>query len=192
MEGSISEDQIMSFPSAVSWEQWLSDNHRLSRGVWIKFAKKASGIESVTYNEALDEALCYGWIDGQRKSCDEQYYLQRFTPRRPKGLWSKRNVAKIAELSAAGRMQPAGLKEVESAQLDGRWQAAYDSQKDMVIPEDFLLALEKNEKAKSFFGTLNKASLYAIGWRLHTAKTPETRARRFAVLLEKLSNGEGL
>ena len=186
----VTELQIIPFESASIWEQWLLQNHGDERGIWMQLAKKASGIVTVTYDEALDVALCYGWIDGQRKSQDNDFFLQRFTPRRSKSLWSKRNVAKVLNLIEANRMQPAGLAEVEAARQDGRWQAAYDSSKDMVIPEDFLLALQPNEKAAAFFATLNKTNLYAIAWRLHTAKTPETRSRRLGALLEMLENGE--
>jgi uncharacterized protein YdeI (YjbR/CyaY-like superfamily) len=180
------EPQIMLFASSLAWEQWLSEFSPMQQGIWVQIAKKASGIITVTYDEALEVALCYGWIDGQRKSHNEDHFLQKFTPRRPKSLWSKRNVAKIAQLIDSARMQPAGLAEVEAAQQDGRWQAAYASQKDMVIPEDFLFAVQQNKKAAAFYSTLNKTNLYAIAWRLQTAKNPETRARRFGVLLEML------
>jgi uncharacterized protein YdeI (YjbR/CyaY-like superfamily) len=180
------------FASAASWETWLSEHYAVSDGLWVKMAKKASGIASVDYDAALDAALCYGWIDGQKNSFDGDYYLQKFTPRRPKSLWSKRNIAKVAELTAAKRMRPSGLAEVESAQKDGRWEAAYESPKDMVIPEDFVAALEGDLRAKEFFNTLNQANVYAIAWRLKTAKTPETRRRRFEALLTMLKNGEKL
>jgi uncharacterized protein YdeI (YjbR/CyaY-like superfamily) len=156
----------------------------------MQLAKKASGIATVTYDEALDVALCYGWIDGQKKTHDADYFLQRFTPRRTRSLWSRRNVTKARQLIDAGKMQPTGLAEVELAQQDGRWEAAYDSPKDMVVPEDFLRAVQEDEKAGAFFATLNKTNLYAIAWRLHTAKTPETRARRFAALLAMLAKAE--
>ncbi len=178
------------FSSSLAWEQWLSENHDTQRGLWIQIAKRAAGIATVTYDQALEAALCYGWIDGQRRSHSADYFLQKFTPRRPKSLWSKRNIAIVARLTEAARMRPAGLAEVEAAQQDGRWQAAYDSQKNMVIPEDFLRAVRENERANACFATLNKTSLYAIGWRLHTAKTPATRARRFAALLEMMEQGE--
>jgi uncharacterized protein YdeI (YjbR/CyaY-like superfamily) len=155
-------------------------------------AKKASGIASVTHDEALDVALCYGWIDGQRKTQDDTYFLQKFTPRRPKSLWSKRNIEKIAALTAAGKMQPSGLAEVAAAQGDGRWDAAYDSPKNMIVPEDFLKALAENPQAQIFFNTLNQANTYAIAWRLQTAKKPETRQRRFDALLAMLAKGEKL
>ena len=183
---------ITPFASAAAWEAWLSAHHAQAEGVWIQIARKASGIASVTHEEALDAALCYGWIDGQRKPQDDRYFLQKFTPRRPRSLWSKRNIEKIAALTAAGRMQPAGLAEVAAAQRDGRWAAAYDSQKAMVVPEDFLRALAENPQAQACFDTLNRANVYAIAWRLHTARKPETRQRRFDALLAMLARGEKL
>ena len=181
---------LLPFASASLWEQWLAEYYAQLDGVWIKVAKKASGVASVTHDEALDVALCYGWIDGQRKTYDSQFFLQKFTPRRPKSLWSKRNVAKVAKLTAAGKMQPAGLAEVEAAKRDGRWEAAYDSPKNMVVPEDFLKALEENKQALAFYKTLSKSSIYTIAWRLQTAKKPETRRRRFDALLVMLERGE--
>lgn len=177
------------FASASDWEQWLGE-HQQDDGVWMKIAKKDSGIESVTHDEALDVALCYGWIDGQRKTLDELFFLQKFTPRRPKSLWSQRNIGKVAMLTSAGRMQPTGLAEVEAAKQDGRWEVAYASQRDMVVPDDFLAALQDNEAALSFFNTLNKSQLFAIGFRLTTAKKPETRQRRFEALVAMLEQGE--
>lgn len=181
---------ILPFASVSLWEEWLSNYHAQFDGVWIQMAKKSSGIASVTHEEALDVALCYGWIDGQRKSLDDRYFLQKFTPRRRKSLWSKRNIDKVAMLTAAGRMQPTGLAEVEAARQDGRWEAAYDSSKTMVVPEDFLKALEKKEQAQAFFKTLSKSDVYAIAWRLATAKKPEIRKRRFDALLAMLERGE--
>jgi len=181
---------IKPFAAVSAWEQWLAEHHNTEHGVWLQIAKKVSGIPTVSYDEALDVALCYGWIDGQRKSFDRDYFLQRFTPRRPKSLWSKRNVAKALQLINSARMQPTGLAQVEAAQQDGRWHAAYDSQNGMVIPEDFVLAVRGNEQAGAFFRTLNKTAHYAIGWRLQTAKTAEIRTRRFRLLLEMLANGQ--
>lgn len=178
------------FASVTLWEQWLSKNHAKSNGVWIKMAKKETGIPSVTHDEALDVAICYGWIDGQRNALDSQYFLQKFTPRRPKSLWSKRNIEKVGKLIAEGRMQTAGLAEVERAKQDGRWAAAYESSKTMVVPDDFMKALKKNKKALAFYNTLNRANTYAIAWRLATAKKPETRQRRFEALLAMLERGE--
>jgi len=181
---------IKSFATVSAWEQWLAEHQQTEHGLWLRIAKKDSGIPTVSYDEALDVALCYGWIDGQRKSYDSDYFLQRFTPRRPKSLWSKRNVGKALQLIDSARMQPAGLTQVEAAQQDGRWHAAYDSQRAMVIPEDFLLAVQQNEQTEAFFNTLNKSALYTIGWRLQTAKTAETRRRRFGLLLEMLERGQ--
>ena len=186
------EPPILAFASASAWEEWLAENHLLPRGIWLRFAKKGSGIATVSYDEAVDVALCYGWIDGQRKSNDGDTFLQRFTPRRPRSLWSARNVAKVSGLIEAGRMRPPGLAEFEAARGDGRLEAAYDSPKDMVALEDLLAALEENERAKAFFGTLNKSARYSIAWRLHTAKRPETRARRLAMLIGTLERGETL
>lgn len=186
------EYKTIKFASPKAWEEWLIKYGAIEKGVWVQIAKKASGVRSVTYDEALDVALCYGWIDGLKRTFDANYFVQKFTPRRPKGLWSKRNVAKVSELTRAGKMKPAGLAEVAAAQKDGRFNAAYDSQKHMVVPEDFLAALKKDKKAEAFFKTLNKTNLYAIAWRLQTAKTPETRARRFNVLLEMLKQGQKL
>lgn len=186
----IEDDPKIPFPTAEAWRQWLAQNHETHRGLWLQIAKKGTGIPSITYDEALDAALCYGWIDGQRRSLDEAYFLQRFTPRRAASIWSKRNVAKVAQLTESGRMQPAGLAEVEAAQRDGRWQAAYDSPKDMAVPEDLLAALEQNPRAKSLFATLKKAEVFSIAFNLHQAKTPETRARRIATFIAKLERGE--
>ena len=191
MTASQEDYPITPFATAAEFETWLVA-HSNQPGVWIKLAKKSSGIQSITYAEALDIALCYGWIDGLKRSLDDMYFLQKFTPRRPKGTWSKRNVGKIAELIAAGRMQPSGLAEVEAAKRDGRWDAAYDSPKDMVVPEDFLQAVAKNKKAQEFYATLNKTSTYAIAFRLVTAKKPATRQRHFDALLEMLEQGKKL
>jgi uncharacterized protein YdeI (YjbR/CyaY-like superfamily) len=185
------EYPIVPFISAAEFESWIIKNPNLP-GVWVKIAKKSSGIPSVTYDEALDVALCYGWIDGVKRGFDDMYFLQKFTPRRPRSTWSKRNVAKVAELIAAGRMQPAGLAEVAAAKADGRWDAAYDSQKDMTVPDDFLQAVAANPAAQEFYNTLNKANTFAIAYRLRTAKKPETRKRRFDALLAMLERGEKL
>jgi len=184
------EHPIRFFASAQLWEAWLQEDQPEVAGVWLKIAKKATGIPSVTYDQALDIALCYGWIDGQRKRYDEHYFLQKFTPRRAKSLWSKRNIEKIAQLTTAGRMQPAGLAEVEAAKRDGRWDAAYDSPKNMRLPEDFVQALGENEAAHTYFQTLSKSTVYTIALQLATAKRPETRKRRFDKLLAMLERGE--
>lgn len=188
---SITKDlPIISFASFEEWEKWLAENHGSSSGIWIKFAKKGSGILSIIPQEALDVALCFGWIDGQRDKFDELYYLNKYTLRRPKSIWSKRNREHIARLTEEGRMQPSGLKEVATAKTDGRWEQAYDSPANMKMPEDFLKELSKNKKAEAFFNTLNKTNQYAIGWRLQTAKKPETRERRMKIILEMMANGE--
>ena len=178
----------LKFASAAAWDKWLSKHHDLS-GVWIQMAKKATGISSVDWDEAVDVALCHGWIDGQRNSLDAEYFLQKYTPRRARSIWSKRNIDKITRLTAEGRMRPAGLAEVEKAKKDGRWEAAYGSSKEMVVPEDFLKAVKKSKKAQATYDTLKAAGRFAISFRLHTAKKPETRARRFEALLAMLESG---
>jgi len=186
------ELQIFSFKSPRAWASWLDKNHSTSSGIWLRFFKKDSGVASVTYAEALDEALCYGWIDGQLDKYDEKSWLRKFTPRRPKSVWSKRNIEHVIRLTDAGKMKPAGLKEVEAAKADGRWERAYDSPSAMQVPDDFLKELSKNKKAKTFFETLNKANTYAIAWRLQTAKRPETREKRMIKFIQMLENGEKL
>lgn len=183
---------IQSFASKTKWAEWLAKQHDKSAGVWLKLAKKDSGIPSVTYDEALDVALCYGWIDGQKKGFDDKYWLQKFTPRGPKSIWSKINTEKAERLIAAGEMKPAGLKVIEAARQDGRWDAAYSSQRNMSVPEDFQAALDKNKKAKIFFTTLNSANRYAILFRIQTAKKAETRAKRIQQFIEMLGRGEKL
>ncbi len=178
----------ITFPG--DWNKWLAENHSDAEGVWLRFYKKDSGIPSMTYQEALDEALCYGWIDGQSKGYDEKSWIQKYTPRRSKSVWSKRNTEHISRLTREGRMKLAGLKQVEAAKSDGRWEKAYDSPKDMTMPEDFLKELSKSKKAKAFFETLNKANTYAIAWRLQTAKKPETRIKRMKEILIMLKNGK--
>ena len=181
---------MMEFPSQKDWHQWLSKNHSTLEGVWLKFHKKHSGLKSINYAEAVEEALCFGWIDGQAKPLDGNAWLQKFTPRRSKSIWSKRNTERVIQLIEEGRMKPAGLKEIEAAKSDGRWQKAYDSPVNMTAPDDFLKQLNKNKKAKQFFESLNKTNKYAINWRLQTAKKQETREKRMKAILEMLSNGE--
>jgi uncharacterized protein YdeI (YjbR/CyaY-like superfamily) len=176
---------ILPFESKKKWADWLAKQHDKSAGVWLKLAKKATGIPSVTYAEALDVALCYGWIDGQKGSFDEQYFLQKFTPRRPKSIWSKINVEKAEHFIASGEM-----KAIEAAKQDGRWAAAYEGQKTISVPEDFQSALDKNKKAKAFFATLKGANRYAFLFRIQTAKKPETRAKRISQFVEMLEQGE--
>jgi uncharacterized protein YdeI (YjbR/CyaY-like superfamily) len=163
------------------------ENHTSSSGLWLKIAKKGAGIDTVSYAEALDVALCYGWIDGQKDKFDGDHWLQRFTRRRPRSKWSKINRTKAERLIEEGRMQPAGLREVEQARADGRWDAAYDSQSTATIPDDLRQELEKNDVAREFFSTLDSANRYAILYRLQDAKTPETRARRLEKFVDMLS-----
>lgn len=183
---------VLFFKNAEQWSAWLEKHHAEPTGVWLKFAKKSTGIESLNYAGALDEALCYGWIDGQSKSLDETYYLQKFTPRRAKSIWSKRNVGKIAELTRQGRMQPAGLAAVEAAKQDGRWDQAYDGPSSITIPPDFQAMLDANPTAKKFYESLNKTNTYAILWRIQTAKKPATRQARMGKLLAMLLEGKKL
>ncbi len=169
---------IIPFASRDAWEKWLTEHHADSTGLWLKIARKDSGIESVTYAQALEVALCYGWIDGQKASFDDHYWLQRFTPRRPRSKWSKVNRKKATELIEKGEMKPAGLREVERAKADGRWDAAYDAQSTATVPDDLRLELENNDKARQFFATLDSRNRYAILYQIQDAKKPETRARR--------------
>ncbi|MBM7846327.1 YdeI/OmpD-associated family protein [Herpetosiphon giganteus] len=180
----------LSFADQAEWRAWLAVEHATSAGIWLKLAKKATGIASINYAQALDEALCYGWIDGQKKSFDEQYWLQKFTPRGKKSIWSKVNRDHIERLSAAGLMHAAGEAEVERAKADGRWDAAYDSPKNATIPEDFQAALDASPTAASFFATLKQANRYSFLFRIQTAKKPETRAKRIGDFIAMLERGE--
>lgn len=184
------EQPILPFPDAAAFRHWLKENHTDHQGIWMQLAKKNSGITSITYAEALDEALCYGWIDGQKKSHDAQCWLQKFTKRGARSVWSQINIGHIERLTNEGRMQPAGQAAVDAAKADGRWERAYHSHSNHEIPEDFLSAVSKHAKAKAFLDTLNKANRYAIYFRLTTAKKPETRARRFEQILDMLKRGE--
>ncbi len=186
------EAPIIAFAGPAEWEAYLEEHHGDQAGVWLKIAKKGTGVPSVTYAEALDVALCWGWIDGQKRGFDEGAFLQRFTPRRRRSLWSKVNREKVAALEAAGRMRPQGRAEIERAQADGRWDAAYDSPANATVPEDLQAALDASPPAAAFFATLNSANRYAIIWRLQTAKRPETRARRVAQFVAMLERGEKL
>ena len=181
---------ILPFTNKAKWSDWLTKQHEKSAGVWLKIAKKDANISSVTYEEALDVALCYGWIDGQKKGFDNQHWLQKFTPRGPKSIWSKINTEKAERLIASGEMKPAGLRAIEAAKQDGRWEAAYEGQKTISVPEDFQAALDKNKKAKEFFATLNSVNRYAILFRIHNAKKPETRVKRIQQFVEMLERGE--
>jgi len=178
------------FATAGAWEQWLAANHAQSDGIWLRIFNKESGEKTVTYAEALDEALCYGWIDGQKKKLDSDSWIQKFTPRRARSIWSKRNIENIERLTNDKRMRAAGLQAFEDAKKDGRLEAAYDSPSKATAPDDFLQLLEKNKDAKAFFESLNKANKYAITWRLQTAKKPETREKRMKMILEMLARAE--
>lgn len=179
-----------SFNSAKAFEAWLKKNHSTSDGLWLKIAKRSAGKPSVTYPEAVEIALCWGWIDGQKKGLDEQHFLQRFTPRRARSIWSKINVDKVAALIEAGRMQTPGLAQVEAAKADGRWAKAYDGARTSKVPEDLVAALNSEPRARAFFATLNAANRYAVLWRIQTAVKPETRARRITQFVEMLARGE--
>ena len=183
---------IVPFASRDAWAAWLDEHHATSDGVWLKIAKKGSGIETVSYAEALDAALCYGWIDGQKASLDERHWLQRFTPRRPRSKWSKVNRQKATELIEKGEMRPAGLREVERAKADGRWEAAYDAQSTATVPDDMRRELEKNHRALEFFSKLDSRNRYAILYRIQDAKKPETRARRIEKYVAMLAEQKKL
>lgn len=183
---------ILAFESPEAWEAWLEREHATSDGVWIKFAKKSSGIRSVAYPEALEVALCYGWIDSKVYSLDERFYLQTFTPRRARSKWSRVNRDRVEELARQGRMKPAGLAQVELAKADGRWEAAYSSPATVTVPDDLQAALDANPRAAEFFAALNKANRYAIVYQLEDAKKPETRTRRLEKFVAMLNRGEKL
>jgi uncharacterized protein YdeI (YjbR/CyaY-like superfamily) len=178
---------VISFDTGAAWESWLQAEHASSPGVWLKIAKKGAGAQAVTYPEALAVALCFGWIDGQKGRLDDDYWLQRFTPRKPGGRWSRINTDKAAELIEAGRMRPAGLAEVERARADGRWAAAYEPQSTSAVPDDLAAELARDESARAFFETLNGANRYAILYRIGSAQRPETRARRIAKYVAMLA-----
>ncbi|MBH1980533.1 YdeI/OmpD-associated family protein [Candidatus Saccharibacteria bacterium] len=180
------EIPIMTCKDAATWETWVSQNYTDQKGVWLKVAKKNSGFESVSVLEALDVCLCYGWIDGQRRAYDSEYYLQKYTPRRKKSLWSQVNIGKIKRLTDAGRMKKPGIAAVEEAKADGRWAMAYASQREATEPEDLLLALEASTKANDFYATLTRAEKYSVLWKLMTAKTPQTRATQLQKMIEWL------
>ena len=180
---------VLPFVDGDAWETWLVANVT-SKGLWLKIAKKDSGIATVTYDQALEVALCHGWIDGQKRGFDGEYFLQRFTPRRPRGLWSKINIGKVERLIAEGRMRAGGQREVDAAKADGRWDAAYDGARNMETPPELVAALAKNKKARTFFETLDKTNRYAVCWRVQTAKKPETRAKRVETLVAMLARGE--
>jgi uncharacterized protein YdeI (YjbR/CyaY-like superfamily) len=178
------------FKSAKAFETWLKRHHATSEGLWLKIAKRGAKEPSVTYPEAVEIALCWGWIDGQKKGLDDQHFLQRFTPRRARSLWSKINVDKVAALIEAGRMQAPGFAQIAAAKADGRWARAYDGARTSAVPEDLLAALAAEPTAQAFFATLNASNRYAVLWRIQTAVKAETRARRIAQLVAMLARGE--
>jgi uncharacterized protein YdeI (YjbR/CyaY-like superfamily) len=181
---------ILTFSSTEDFTSWMAKHHKESSGIWIRLFKIKSKVSTITYAEALDVALCYGWIDGQKKSYNTESWLQKFTPRRRKSIWSQRNREHVERLYKSGLMQPAGIEEVEAAKADGRWEQAYESAGNMTVPTDFLNELAKDKKAEAFFKTLNKTNLYSIVWRLQTAKKPETRNKRMKAILDMLKKEE--
>jgi uncharacterized protein YdeI (YjbR/CyaY-like superfamily) len=183
---------IRGFKTRKDFATWLEKNHKTTPALWVRIARKGSGVKSITYAEGVEVALCYGWIDAQKLPESETAWLQRFMPRRPRSIWSKVNCEKALALIASGQMTQAGLMEIERAKKDGRWEAAYDSQSGASVPPDFEKELERHPKAKSFFKTLSRANTYAILWRLQTAKKAETRAKRMRSFIEMLEKGETL
>ncbi|GCF10218.1 YdeI/OmpD-associated family protein [Dictyobacter arantiisoli] len=183
---------IKEFTTQQDWETWLAEHYADPTGIWLKIAKKGTGILSISYAEALEGALCYGWIDGQKAAFNEQYWLQKFTPRRAKSIWSQINCDKVDALIKAGRIHPAGLHQVERAKEDGRWEAAYASQSKATVPDDLQEALDKSPQARDFFLTLNSVNRYAILFRVQTARKAETRATRIQKFVEMLARGEKL
>ena len=179
-----------SFRSSQELRAWLAKEHARATKLFLRIYKKDSGVVLVTYAEALDQALCFGWIDGQKLPLDGISWVQKFTPRRSKSGWSKRNITHVNRLIQAGQMTPAGLKQVEAAKADGRWAAAYDSPANATVPPEFMKELARNTKAKQFFSTLNRANLYAIAYRLQTAKRSETKSKRMKLIIEMLARGE--
>jgi uncharacterized protein YdeI (YjbR/CyaY-like superfamily) len=188
----LAEPPVKEFRTPAAWAKWLTSHHGDEDGVWLKFAKKGTGVTTVTYAEALEVALCWGWIDAQVKRFDETYYLQRFVPRRKRSRWSKINRESAERLIREKKMQPPGLAQVEAAKADGRWDAAYEGAATATVPDDLERALARNKKAREFFATLSSQNRYAILFRIQDAKRPETRARRIAQFVEMLARGETL
>ena len=178
------------FRSARTFRAWLTKEHTSSKGLLLRIYKKDSGIFSITYAQALDQALCFGWIDGQKLPSDDRSWLQKFTPRRPRSGWSRRNTEHAERLMRSGQMTPAGMREIQAAKADGRWASAYDSPAKASIPKEFIRELARNAPAKKFFSTLSKANLYAIAYRLQTAKRPETKVKRVRLIIDMLARGE--
>jgi uncharacterized protein YdeI (YjbR/CyaY-like superfamily) len=178
---------VRTFGSAADWCAWLEAEHATSGGCWLKIGKKSAAQPTVSYAEALEVALCFGWIDGQKRALDEDHWLQRFTPRKPGSRWSKINAAKADALAAAGRMRPAGLREVNAARTDGRWDAAYEGQRASIVPDDLRQALDANPAAAAFFGSISSVNRYAIIYRIGSVKRTETRARKIAQYVQMLA-----
>lgn len=190
--GAHADDPILELADRRAWEAWLRANHETARGVWLRIARKGKQPPTVTHAEALEEAIRHGWIDGQRRGCDERTFLQRFTPRGRRSVWSQLNRDKALALIAEGRMTEAGLAQVRAAQLDGRWDRAYEPQSRASVPGDFQLELDRHPEAKQFFETLSGSKRYAFLFRLHHTRTPAARARRIAMYIERLSDGKTL
>lgn len=182
--------EVLACRDGAEWEAWLADHHTLEAGVWLKIARKGSGLASVSNDEALDVALCYGWINGQRKPLDGSWYLQRYTPRRPRSTWSRVNVDKVEALIAAGRMRGPGMAEIAAAKADGRWDAAYEPARTATVPPDLAAALARDERARRRYESLGRTDRYLVILRLQTARTPETRAARLRRMLAALAAGE--
>lgn len=185
------ELETLSFADQAAWEAWL-ERHHDGPGVWIRFAKKGSGVPSLTHDEALESALCFGWIDGQAASDEPPFWLQRFTPRRARSKWSQVNCAKVEALTAAGRMRPRGIAEVAAAKADGRWAAAYAPSSTIEVPEDLERRLDASPRARTAFAELDSRNRYAILYRLHDAKRPDTRSRRLEQFVTMLEEGRTL
>jgi uncharacterized protein YdeI (YjbR/CyaY-like superfamily) len=183
---------VLTFDTQEAWRAWLDEHHASSAGAWLRIARKGAAEPTVSYEDALTEGLCFGWIDGQKRKLDETAWLQKFTPRGPRSVWSRRNRDKAEELMRSGAMRPAGLREVERAQADGRWEAAYDSPRTAEVPHDLQAEMDSHPAAKAFFETLDAANRYAILWRLQTAKKPEARERRLSKFIEMLERQEKL
>lgn len=190
MKTPAAELPVLLFKQPRDWARWLDAHHAGGMGVWLQIAKKDAGLRSVTYPEALELALCYGWIDGQKKSHDASSWLQKFTPRGAKSIWSQINRGKALALMDSGQMKPAGLREVERAREDGRWDAAYEPQRTAGMPEDLAAALQATPRAGAFFAELDSRNRYAVLFRLQTAKKAETRARRLAQFVDMLARQE--
>jgi len=185
-------DQTLTCATQAEWEAWLETHGESSAGIWLRLAKKSSGQVTVTYPQALDSALCFGWIDGQKKAESDEFWLQRFSPRTARSIWSKINTEKALALVREGRMRPSGLRQIQLAQEDGRWERAYASPSNATVPEDLRMALDANQKAKAFFETLDSRNRYAILFRIQNVKKAETRTRKIVQFVEMLSNGETL